>query len=60
MLHGLHDGDDIGLHHALDLGEVLQHHLGAVLRRRAIELRHELMCSATSGALAGRISSMKR
>ena len=42
MLHGLHDGDDIGLHHALDLGEV-QHHLGAVLRLRAIELRHELV-----------------
>ena len=39
----LDHGDDVGLHHALDLGQIFEHHLGAVLRRRAVELGHELL-----------------
>jgi hypothetical protein len=42
-MHGLDHGDDVSLHHALDLGQILEHRLGPVLGRRAVELRHQLV-----------------
>ena len=43
MLHRANHGDDIGLDHAVDLGDLVQQHPVAVGRVVAIELRYEFL-----------------